>query len=256
MSNKFANNQTVNSLLRLYQLMLIILLICGYDFSIIKRRFINWIVKVYCCSLVVLVIYSSVVCCPLELSQLWSLMEYSTSVILILCFDSRTEAFLDMLFNIDSYLRINRRHHIHSMYKLIILSIITWSVRVCYSVMYCYTYECFDNMFLYVIRQFSLIALDFNRVWRCILFDAIRYRLKILRIRLEETPEYNYYLYVKNNKSIKENKMKFCLFMYRSIADLVDMISPELHASVCGLKSFFNQFAFCKNKIKMSMFYC
>nr|XP_049693339.1 uncharacterized protein LOC126053943 [Helicoverpa armigera] len=64
------------------------------------------------------------------------------------------------------------------------------------------------------------------------MFDAVRYRLKVLRIRLEESPECNYYLYVNNNKSIKENKLKFCLFVYRHIADMVDVISPELHASL------------------------
>ena len=232
MSNKVTNNRSLNSLFGLYRVFMIILLICGYDFSLIKNTFLNWIVKIYCCSLVVLVIYSSVECCPVELSQLWSLLEYSASVIVILFFNSQTETFFAMLMDIDSYLRINKRHHIHSMYKLVIFAIITWTVRVSYTLMYCFTYKCYDNLLLFSIRQFSLVALDFNRVWRCILFDAIRYRLKILRIRLEESPECNYYLYVKNNKSIKEDKIKFCLYMYRSIADLVDMISPELHASV------------------------
>ncbi|CAB3233761.1 unnamed protein product [Arctia plantaginis] len=53
----------------------------------------------------------------------------------------------------------------------------------------------------------------------------------MLRIRLEENPEHNYYLYVKDCKTIKENKLKFCLYLYRSIADLVDLISPELQVS-------------------------
>lgn len=229
MSNKIINKQ---SLFRLYRFVLIVLLICGYDLNFLKGSFVKWLVRLYCCSLVTIIIYSSMICCPMDLSQIWSLLEYSASVIVILCFDSRTETFFAMLMDIDCYLRINRRHNIHSIYKLIIFSIITWSIRVSYTWMYCYTYKCYNNLCLFVIRQFSLIALDFNRVWRCILFDAVRYRLKILRIRLEETPEYNYYLYVKNNKSIKDDKMKFCLCMYRRIADLVDLISPELHASV------------------------
>lgn len=234
MPNKVVNNknQIANQLFRLYRPLLIILLICGYDFNIKNGRIFNVSVRLYCCSLVVLVVYSTISCCPEDLSQYWSLLEYSTSVILILFFRSRTEVFFSMLIEIDCYLRINWRHHIQSLWKLAIFSIITWSVRLSYSLLYCYTYICYNDVFLYVIRQFSLIALDFNRVWRCILFDAVRYRLTILRKRLEESPESDYYLYVKNNKSIREDKIKFCLHLYRSIADLVDVITPELHASV------------------------
>ncbi|XP_045538257.1 uncharacterized protein LOC123721945 [Papilio machaon] len=67
-----------------------------------------------------------------------------------------------------------------------------------------------------------------NRVWRFILLDTVRYRLKLLRIRLEEDPRCNYYLYVKDMRNYTENKIKFCLHLYRRIADMVDLITPEL----------------------------
>ncbi|XP_063897023.1 uncharacterized protein LOC126053943 [Helicoverpa armigera] len=233
MSNKVhCKTQNVYKLSHMYKPVMIILLICGYDLNIKNGFLYSFIAKFYCVSLVLVVIYSSLECCPKDLSQLWSLFEYTASVMVILLFRSRTEKFFKMLKDIDSYLRINKRRHIHSIYKIIVLSIVTWSLRISYTVMYCCIYACYDNLVLYVIRQFSLIGLDFNRVWRCIMFDAVRYRLKLLRIRLEEFPECNYYLYVNNNKSIKENKLKFCLFVYRHIADMVDVISPELHASL------------------------
>lgn len=49
---------------------------------------------------------------------------------------------------------------------------------------------------------------------------------------MEENPGENYYLYVNNNKTLKEDKVKLGLYLYRSIADLLDLISPELNASV------------------------
>ncbi|CAK1593697.1 unnamed protein product [Parnassius mnemosyne] len=76
--------------------------------------------------------------------------------------------------------------------------------------------------------QFALLALDINRVWRFILLDAVRYRLKLLRLKLEEDPKCNYYLYIKDKQSYKENKIRFCLYLYRSMADTMDLITPEL----------------------------
>ncbi|KOB69617.1 TPATPA infgustatory receptor 30 [Operophtera brumata] len=73
------------------------------------------------------------------------------------------------------------------------------------------------------VSTLSPFALDLNRVWRCILFDTVRYRLKVLRKRLEETPD-NFYLYIKDNKSIREDKIKFCLKLYRDIADLLEFL--------------------------------
>ncbi|CAG4987627.1 unnamed protein product [Colias eurytheme] len=62
----------------------------------------------------------------------------------------------------------------------------------------------------------------------------------MLRVRLEEMPESDYYLYVKDMKTLKKDKIPFCLRLYRDIADLLDLILPELHAQIflsiiCGV---------------------
>lgn len=234
MSNKIINYYKQNEFYNFYRPVLIALLICGYDFKVIKSPSIVFtlLVITYCLGLVASTIFASIACCPFDMSQLWSLFEYSSSVVLILFCKSNTAAFFNRIMHIDAYLRINRRHHVQSKWKLVYFTLLTWSVRITYTYFYCCTYPCYDSLLLYSVRQFSLISLDLCRVWRCMLFDCIRYRLKMLRIRLQESPECDYYLYVINNKSIKEDKMKFCLYIYRYIADLVDLISPELHASV------------------------
>ncbi|XP_045454538.1 uncharacterized protein LOC123663943 [Melitaea cinxia] len=85
-----------------------------------------------------------------------------------------------------------------------------------------------------------------NRVWRVLLLDIVRYRLSLLRKRLEKTSGVNYYLYVTNNETSRKNKIKFFTKIYRGIADIADLISPEIHASmfvniVCALpKLIFN----------------
>ncbi|XP_047508588.1 uncharacterized protein LOC125051988, partial [Pieris napi] len=64
--------------------------------------------------------------------------------------------------------------------------------------------------------------------------------IKLLRRRLEEDPEENYYLYAVKMKTVKEDKLKFCLFIYRQIGNMVDLIQPEMHAQmfvsiICGI---------------------
>lgn len=221
------------SVSRLYLPVFLVLILCGYDYKFYKSNiYIRLAVSIYCVSLICLIIYASIACCDIELSQKWALIEYCGSVIAALCIKSKSMPFFRSMSQIDIYLRINIRHYYKTRCKIIIFALLTWIVRVAYSIMYCYAYECYNSLILFTIRQYSLLALDLNRVWRSVLFDGIRYRIKMLRIRLEENPENNYYLYVKDCKMIKENKLKFCLYLYRSIADVVDLISPELQVSV------------------------
>ncbi|XP_050355225.1 uncharacterized protein LOC126776618 [Nymphalis io] len=85
-----------------------------------------------------------------------------------------------------------------------------------------------------------------NRVWRFLLLDIVRHRLNLLRQRLDEMPGYNYYLYAHDNKTVKTDKIKFFTNLYKDIADIIDLIKPEIHASIfisiiCGLpKLIFN----------------
>ncbi|XP_052754141.1 uncharacterized protein LOC128201381 [Galleria mellonella] len=108
-----------------------------------------------------------------------------------------------------------------------------------YTTFYCVSHVCYTSLIGYLINQFSLLALDSNRVWRFAIYDEIRHRLKTLRLRLEEGNT-SYYLYVENKKSVKENKIRFCLQLYGNIADTIDIMIPELHASLfvsifCGV---------------------
>ncbi|XP_050676240.1 uncharacterized protein LOC126973132 [Leptidea sinapis] len=60
----------------------------------------------------------------------------------------------------------------------------------------------------------------------------IGHRIKLLRIRLEEMPEQNIFLYVTKMKGATANKMKMGLSLYRNIADVLDIIKPELNAQM------------------------
>lgn len=217
----------------LYQPMLITLLAFGYDFNIYEKTILHGAAKLYCITLVSVISFATMTCCEAqEISQIWSLLEYSTSVLIILFFKSKMRAFLKKLSEVDVYLRIKRNHYLWVKYRMFVFSAIVWAVRLYYSYLYCKYYSCYRNLLLYILSMLSPLALDLSRVWRCILFDTIRYRLTMLRVRLEENPEVNYYLYVKNNKTLKEDKLKFCLYLYRLLVDLIDLVSPELYASV------------------------
>lgn len=222
------------NIFQLYEPMLITLLIFGYNFDFYNDNFIiKTFAKIYCVILVTIVAYATHVCCDVQdISQIWSLLEYTSSVLIILFFRSQMRLFLQKLCEVDTYLRIRRAHYFWNRPKIFIITFITWTGRVSYTCLYCLYYPCYNDFSMYLVSLLSPIALDLNRVWRCILFDTVRYRLKILRVRLEENPLDNFYLYVMDNKSIKEDKIKFCLKLYRHIADLIDLVSPELHASV------------------------
>lgn len=223
-----------NSIFRLYEPILLALLIFGYNFDFYNKNFIvKTIAKIYCFSLVIIVTYASLACCnSQDVYQVWSPLEYSSSVLIILFFRSKMRLFLEKLSELDVCLRIRRTHYFWDRYKFFFLTFLIWAVRIYYSYFYCSYFTCYSDISLYLVSMLSPLALDLNRVWRCILFETIRYRLKILRVRLQENPKENFYLYIKDNKSIREDKIKFCLKLYRDIADLVEFVSPELHASV------------------------
>lgn len=220
--------------LSFYRPILIILQLCGYDFDYYNINLVlNVLTKAYCASLTCVVVYATIACCSsIQLSHIWSLIEYGTSVVIIACFRSQTKLFLKQLTTLDVYLRISNRSFVLEKCKIFTITAVIFLLRIVYTSIYCSTHHCFNVLIYFLLSQFALVCLDVNRIWRCIVFDAIRYRLKTLRLRIEENPDCNYYLYVKNNKSIRKNKISFCLFLYRTIADLVDLVSPELNVSV------------------------
>ncbi|XP_045778932.1 uncharacterized protein LOC123876680 [Maniola jurtina] len=131
--------------------------------------------------------------------------------------------------------------------KTFIITVILCLVRFTFTFTHCLSHVCYGNLILFIMSQFSSFALDINRVWRFILLETVRYRLCFLRQRLEEVPECNYYLYISDNKTYRKNKMSFCVNLYRSIADIYDLVAPEIHSTmfvtvVCTVPKLINNF--------------
>ncbi|KAG6443546.1 hypothetical protein O3G_MSEX002892 [Manduca sexta] len=219
---------------RCYEAILFILLLCGYNYNYFdKNMFYKITAKFYCLILVSVMVYTTFACRNTQnWPHIWLLLEYVFSALIILFYRTKMNLFLQKLKLIDMYLRINYRHYNWELWKIIGFTIVLWVLRIGHMYLYCAKDWCYDIFSIFLISQFSTIALDVNGVWRCAIFDIIRYRLKILRIRLEESPENNFYLYVNKNKTLKENKIRLMLFIYRTIADVLAMISPELDATV------------------------
>lgn len=219
-----------------YKPLLILLLFVGYYYKFCKfSRQSKIVVTIYCLFLAFTVIYSALNCCDKQMiSTLWSLIEYTFSIIFVLPCKGNMKMFFIKLCKIDQCLRINQKHNYCTKLKLYAFILTVWTVRIAYTTTLCLMNKetCYRKISLYLVKQLSLFALDLNRVWRVMLLDMIRYRLKVLRMRLKETPDSIFYLYVHDDKTLKTDKIKFCLQMYRNIADIVDLIHPELFASV------------------------
>nr|WCC57920.1 gustatory receptor 48 [Papilio memnon] len=218
------------SVLSVYKPVLILLQITGFDFNVFKiKPAFNIIIKIYYVCLLSCTLYISVICFILDLTyHVWTVLEYSTSIIILIFYKSKLTKFFSEMSKIDVYLRVHRKHYIAHKNRTYIYIIFLWIVRFTYCVFYFIMISYPRNIFFYIILHLSSFALDLNRVWRFILLDTVRYRLKLLRIRLEEDPACNYYLYFKDKRSHKEDKIKFSLHLYRRIADMVDLITPEL----------------------------
>lgn len=224
------------NLLQYYKPILIVLFITGYNWNIFSNKVTFQIFTIfYNIFLVILIIYATVTCCEISaISPYWSLLEYVFSVLIYILYKSKIKLFFDKLATIDIKLRINHKYYNRNRIHMFILIFIAWAVRICYSLYYCFLISCYREFNLFIISQFPLMALDLNRVWRFTVFNIVRYRLKVLRQRLEELPVNNY-LYVSNNKVMKEKKVSFCMFMYKSIADTMDIVIPEMHCAVSFL---------------------
>lgn len=218
--------------------MLFILFIAGYNLNVFSKKPIFHIFTVfYHTFLIVLITYGTVACCNVSaVSPYWSLLEYVCTVLIYLMYKSRIKLFFDKLTTIDIKLRINYKYYIRNQIEIYVFIIIVWAVRIVYSICFCSIVSCYSVFSLYIISQFSPMTLDLHRIWRFTVFNIVRYRLKLLRKRLEELPAFNHYLYVGNNKATKEKKITFCMYMYKSIADTMDIVIPELHGTVSFCK--------------------
>ncbi|CAH0402257.1 unnamed protein product [Chilo suppressalis] len=227
--NKISGAQYLTDI---YKPLMIIMIVCGFNCGVTKVFVIKICLKIYSLFLIIVISYATMTCCEVEdVSFVWSLLEYSVFVTIMLFYRSKMAAYLNKLYLIDTYLRINHRHYYKCRNKQIAIILLIWVIRVTHTAIYCVAHRCYKSAELFYIYEFSLFALDVNRVWRYCHFHEIWKRLKLLRMRLEETPECNAYLYVKDNRMISENKVRFCFLLYRKIGELLDLISPELDAS-------------------------
>ncbi|XP_061729577.1 uncharacterized protein LOC133534459 [Cydia pomonella] len=227
-------SQSKINLVKLYKSILILLLICGFDFNVWKFKLLLKIcMTLYCIFLITVNIITNFTCCPgQELPVAWSVVEYTATVILTLVFKNQIANYFEKLTDLDIYLKIGNKYYINSKTKMFYYTFVLWLIRFIYTILYWIWFPYYENVTLFVISQFSLIALDLNRVWRFVLFDMTRYRLKKLRRRVEELNNFNFFCYVSNFKTLKQSRIRFCLYLYKNLADAVDVIMPELHASL------------------------
>ncbi|CAK1545723.1 unnamed protein product [Leptosia nina] len=185
----------------------------------------------YSLSLIIIVTYSTMNCCNvINPSQFMSLIEYDLSVIISMIYNSKVLQFIAKLKCLDGYLRINRRHYKKVQNRSIVITTVLWLIRLSFMALGCVAHNCYHSFTPFVVNVLSLLALDLNRVWRFTILNTIRYRMKLLRCRLEENPQCSYYLYVADMKTMKEDKIRFCLLMYKHIGNLLDIILPEFYA--------------------------
>ncbi|XP_063832689.1 uncharacterized protein LOC135081839 [Ostrinia nubilalis] len=227
------NMNSQRYLYQLYKPILTLMLICGYNLGFNRNAFTKFVIRVYSVFLIVIISYANMTCCPAqEISFIWPLLEYVVYVMIMLFYKSRMPVYFRKLVEIDTFLRINNRHYYKTRTKIYGLIITMFCIRFAFVTGYCLLHSCYTSAIMFGVYEFSMVALDINRIWRFCIFEEIWYRLKLLRMRIRESPEENYYLYVKDNKMLKENKMRFALYLYQRIADLLDLISPELNASL------------------------
>lgn len=225
-SNKYMTNY--------YKLVLIVMYIFGFNFKAFKlfNRF-NVLSVIYSLCLIIFTslatIYSNE---NFNFLHIWSLFEYISCVLILVIYNSKLNEFSAKLSNIDTHLKVNYKYYFRSKVKLYLIILIVWVTRICFMTIHCMGINCFTIFSLFLTSLFALFALDMNRVWRFFLLDIVRYRLSLLRKRLEKTSGVIYYLYTTNNETLRKNKIKFFTKMYRDIADIADLISPEVHASV------------------------
>lgn len=230
----FVSQVQNRNLLQYYKPMLIILFVTGYNLNVFGNNLVFQIcTKFYHIFLIILITYATTTCCDSSaISPYWSLLEHSSTILIYFLYKSRIKSFFDKVATIDIKLRISYKYYNRNRVQMFLFIFIAWAVRIIYSACFCFIVTCYRDFTLFLISQFSPMALDLNRVWRFTVFNIVRYRLKVLRKRLEEVPDSNTYLYVSNNKAMKEKKITFCMFLYKNIADTMDIVIPELHSSV------------------------
>lgn len=230
-------NKKYHNITYYYKVFHMFLIAFGFNYNFFKfKLFTRLLIKLYCIFLIMIISVATLTCCENQVvAQIWSLLEYVLSTIAILIQDNNISIFFQRLQVLDSYLRIKRQYYYKRKCVNCGIILFVWAVRVVHTTYFCMSYNCYRNLYLFLINLFSLFSLDINRAWRFAMYDEIRYRLGVLRTRLEEDTE-NIYLYVFSNKCVKENKMKFLLNVYKGIADAMDLMIPELHASVSEYK--------------------
>lgn len=216
----------------IFKPLLIVLLICGFNYNFLKFRFkFKIILKIYCVflSIVALFAISTFSFGTKTLSHI----EYILFIYTILFLNDQTYFFFQKLDTIDNILRIPKSYYF-KLKKYSTLFVIAICVsRFTFTFSYCFYHVCYENLYFYLLDYFITFSLDINRTWRIIMFDSIRYRLKILRIRLKEGPLKNSYICVlEKRRIVKENKLETCLRLYKEISNAMSLIVPVLNTTV------------------------
>lgn len=227
-------NNSHKNITKRYKLVLIVMYIFGFNFKAFKffNRF-KVLSVIYSLCLIIFTFLATIYSNEnFNFLHIWSLVEYIFYVLIFIIYNSRLNEFSAKLSNIDIRLKVNYAHYFRSKIIFYLTILVVWVTRISFMTIYCMGFKCFTIFSLFLTNVFALFALDMNRVWRVLLLDIVRYRLSLLRKRLEKTSGVNYYLYETNNETSRKNKIKFFTKMYRGIADIADLISPEIHASV------------------------
>lgn len=231
------------NLLIVFKQMLFILLFCGFDYNFYKcSRMIKIIIKFYCITISVLIFIASIFCCPGKIdSNILSIIEYMTSVHILIFIRDETYVFFQKLQRIDVMLMVPQSYYGRTKLQIFVWVFFLWLIRIAFTTSYCTFYVCFEYITLYFFDCFALLSLDINRAWRYLIFDIIRYRLKMLRIKLEESTENIFVQVIEKNKFVNKEKLKGCLNLYKEIADTMAVINPILQGSVSNRLYFFTE---------------
>ncbi|XP_073959811.1 uncharacterized protein [Choristoneura fumiferana] len=169
-------------------------LIFGFNwlpFPISKSRIVRILFATYSlslsfgCSILVLKFVKNVYCSP----YLFIALEYVTTVSLLILVDVRNrEKFFKKLEVIDEQLHVSTSYYNQLKTVTLVGVVFVLFTRLLYSTALCYGFKfyCDESPFVICISAFVLIAVDSNQMPRLIVFHLIKYRMRLLRIRVED----------------------------------------------------------------------
>lgn len=228
-------------------------LIFGFNclpFPISKFRFVRILYAIYSlilsfgCSILVLKYVKNVYCSP----YLFIALEYITIVSLLILSNVRTrENFFKKLEVIDEHLNISTSYYSQLKTVTLVGVVFVLITRILYStaLCYCFKFYCDESPFVIGISAFVLVAVDANQMPRLILFHLIKYRMTLLRIRVENLFKCATVAVI-SSKDVKRNLVLY-QDVYGSILESLSIISGTVNpfVSTCFVNcTYFFSFSF------------